>query len=145
MSDSPMDGPNATADEVHVGRALGQASLEVGLFAVPAVAIALIGAFVWRPAVLWLAVCGWVGLSLSLGKSRATEGIAIVRWPSPSSLPNKVTSAIAYNGTLSLGIFVSTIVWLGTRRFIIGMIVAAILPVWLLKHIQAILALDESI
>lgn len=143
MSDSPIDNLDATADEVRVGQALGQASLEVGLFTTPVVAITLVGAFMWRPAVLWLAMCGWAGLSVGLGKSRATEGITIIRWPCPSSVPDKAVSAIAYNSTLSLGILVSTIAWLGTRRFMIGVIVAAVLPAWLLKHIQTILALDR--
>ena len=138
-----MDGPNATADEVRVGWTLGQASVEVGLFATPVVAITLVGAFTWRPTVLWFAVGGWAGLSLGLGESRATEGITIVRWPYPSSTLDKVTTIIGYNGVLGLGILVSTIAWLAPRWFIIGMIVSFFLPLWLLKHIRVILALGE--
>lgn len=143
MSDPPTDDPNATADEDCLSRALGQASVEVGLFALPVVIIALVGAFMWQPTVLWLAVCAWAGLSLSLGGSRAAERVTVVRWPHPSSTLDKATSVIAYNGVLGLGILMSTIAWLATRGFIIGVIVAAVLPVWFLKHIRTILALTE--
>lgn len=143
MTGPLTDDSNATADEVSIGQALGRASIEVGLFAVPVVVVAVVGAFTWRPTVLWLAVCGWVGLSLSLGGSRATERITVVRWSHPSSTVDKVTTAIAYNGVLGLGILVSTIAWLVTHWFIIGVIVAAVMPIWLLKHIRVVLALTK--
>ena len=59
-------------------------------------------------------------------------------------MPDKVTAVIAYNATIGLGIVVGIFAWLTTRWFPIGVIVAAILPVWLLKHIRFILALGES-
>ena len=138
-----MDDPNATTDEVRAGRVLGQTSAEVGLFAAPILIVALIGAFVWRPAVFWLAICEWAGLSLGLGGSRATERITLVRWPHPSSTLDKVTTVIAYNGVLGLALPVGIVAWLATRWFIIGVTAAVVLPVWLLKHIRFLLALSE--
>lgn len=144
MSDSLTDDLNATTDKLYIGRSLRQASIEVGLFAVPVIVVALVGAFMWRPTVFWLIVCGWAGLSLSLAGSRATERITIVRWPRPSSTLDKATAIIAYNGVLGLGIIVSTIAWMATRWLVVGAIIAIVAPVWLLKHIRVILALSES-
>lgn len=138
-----MDDSKATPDEVRVDRVLGRTSVEVGLFAAPVVVVSLIGVFVWRPAVFWLAICAWAGLSLSLGGSRATERITLVRWPCPSSTADKATTVIAYNGVLGLALLVSTIAWLATRWFIVGVVAAVVIPVWLLKHIRVILALSE--
>lgn len=144
MSDPSTDNSDETANKLGVSRALGQASVEVGSFAAPVMVIALAGVFTWRPAVFWLTICGCAGLSLSLSASRATEGITIIRWPHPSSMPDKVTTVIAYNATIGIGTIVSTVAWLTTDWFLIGVIVAAILPLWLLKHIRVILTLDES-
>lgn len=143
MDGPPTDNSDETKSGVPVSQSLRQACIEVGWFAAPVGVIALIGAFTWRPTVFWLAICGWAGLSLGIGRSRASEGLTIIRWPHPSSTLDKVTTAIAYNGVLGLGTLVSTIAWLATRWFIIGVVVATVMPVWLLKHIRIILELSE--
>ena len=124
-------------------RSILRVSGEVGLFGAPVFLLAGFGAIEWRPVVFWLALCGWASLSLGLGGSRASGRITLVRWSRPSSTLDKATTVMAYNGVLGIGTVVGIFAWAATHWLVIGGIVATLAPLWLLKHIQFFLELEE--
>ena len=100
-----------------------------------------IGVFIlirdYSPIFIVFPLAGLVGLILSIGISRQSmTGFTLIAWPVPKKRVERVTSAIAYNSTLLLGVVVAVISWLVANSWSWGILFALIAPVWFLRHLQ---------
>ena len=100
-----------------------------------------IGTFIligdYSPIFIVFPLAGLVGLILSIGISRQSmTSFTLIAWPVPKKRVEQVTSAIAYNSTLLLGVMVAVISWLVANSWYLGTLLALIAPVWFLRHLQ---------
>lgn len=91
----------------------------------------------YSPLFMIFPLAGLLGLTSSIGLSRqSTTDITLIAWPIPKERVDRVTSVIAYNSTLLLGVMIATIAWLVASSWYIGALFAMITPSWFLRHIQ---------
>ncbi len=91
----------------------------------------------YSPIFIVFPLAGLGGLILSIGISRHSKtGFTLVAWPVPEKRVEQVTSAIAYNSTLLLGVVVAVISWLVANSWYWGTLFALITPIWFLRHLQ---------
>ena len=84
-----------------------------------------------------LIVSAWFGLVLGIWTGRSTVfGYAPLAWPRPETAGDNVIAALAYNGVLSLGVLLAAVVWSATDRLLLAGAIAAVGPLWFLKHVH---------
>ena len=122
------------ADTSIIGDAIEISSYSFPLWSGIAIAI-LIGGY--SPIFILFPFAGLGGLILSIGISRHSKrSFTLVAWPVPKERVERVTSAIAYNSTLLLGVVVAVISWLIANSWYWGTLFALVVPIWFLRHLQ---------
>ena len=128
-------------------RSIGTTAVEIARFVLP-IAIGF-GVLIWRldlqyPTVSWF-LLGWGSLAIGvgLGRSDATR-FGIAEWSRSGDQADRVTLVVAANGVLVLSVVITEVVWQVTGRPFVSAGLAILLPVWYLKHIRVILALDSN-
>lgn len=127
-----------------IGRVLTEIVLltaPIGFGVVVAVSIGTIPDITIR----WL-LSGWSGLAVAVWSGRESSlPTTLVEWPRPQTAVDILTATIAYHGVLGLGVLVSGIAWGITNSTLLAFVLAAVLPVWFLKHLYLLVfALDDG-
>ena len=128
-------------------RSIGTTAVEIARFVLP-IAIGY-GVLIWRldlqyPTVSWF-LLGWGSLAIGvgLGRSDATR-FGIAEWSRSDDPADRVTLVIAANGVLVLSVVITEVGWQVTGRPFVSAGLAIVLPIWYLKHVRVILALDSN-
>ena len=128
-------------------RSITATAVAIGFFMLP-IALGVV-VLIWQldlqyPTVSWF-LLGWGSLAIAvgLGRTHATQ-FGIANWSRSDDPADRVTLAAASNGVLVLSVIITEVVWQATDRPLLSAVLAIALPIWYLKHVRVILALDAD-
>ena len=128
-------------------RSIGTTAAEISLFVLP-IALGFL-VLIWRldlqyPTVSWF-LLGWGSLAIAVGLGRCdATRFGIAKWSRSDDPADRVTLVAAANGVLMLSVVITEVVWQVTGWPFVSAGLAIVLPIWYLKYIRVILALDSS-
>lgn len=73
----------------------------------------------------------------------STIDYSLVKWPRPETVGDLIINGIAYDSVLVLGVGLAQMVWIASDNVLLSGGIAAILPIWFLKHIRLLVFLGE--
>lgn len=99
----------------------------------------------WGFDVVSTSVVGWVvlgvmALMIAVAGSRSSiTRFSVLKWQ--NSGIDILVQALVYNGVLAPSIAVTQVAWAATESVIASTVLAVVMPVWFLKHLQFVLTL----
>jgi hypothetical protein len=86
------------------------------------------------------AVLGVMALMIAVAGSRSSvTRFSVLKWQNPGM--DTLVQALVYNGVLTPSIAVTQVAWAATESVLVGTVLAIVMPVWFLKHLQFVLTL----
>ena len=115
---------------------------EVAGFSGPLIVLSIGLLFGGYPSIFSLVFCGWGGLTLGLSAGRWRKRFAFVTWERPTTRVAQLTTILAYCCVLGMSVVVALVICAVTSSFLVSGGIAALAPIWFLKHLLFILELD---